>query len=150
MKIVSARRLHLDADRRAVWETMSRVTEFSNWWPWLRHFDGAELVTGSVWTCVVQPPLPYSLRFTVALDQVLAPSVVHATVAVDVTGTASVALQEEGAGCLAVFNSCLSPHQGVLRMVAALAPPVARYGHDWVLDTGARQFAHLVASSQAG
>ena len=134
-----------------MWEGITRVSEFSSWWPWLRHFDGAELVTGSVWTCVVQPPLPYSLRFTVALDQVVAPSFVHATVAGDVAGTASLVLEEEGAGSLAVFNSSLSPHQGVLRTVAALAPRVARYGHDWVLDTGARQFIRVVeASSRPG
>lgn len=129
-----------------MWATLNRVTEFSSWWPWLRHFEGAELVSGSVWECVVQPPLPYALRFTVTLDQVVAPRLVHATVAGDVAGSASLVLEEDGAGCLAVFNSSLTPYQGVLRVVATLAPPVARYGHDWVLDTGARQFADLVAS----
>jgi hypothetical protein len=36
--------------------------------------------------------------------------------------------------------SHLEPGNSLLRAVARLAAPVVRYGHDWVLDTGARQF----------
>ncbi|MBW3642834.1 MAG: SRPBCC domain-containing protein [Actinobacteria bacterium] len=150
MKLTTARRLHLDADRAVVWTAMTQVRQFTSWWPWLHHFDGTELVAGSVWTCVVQPPLPYSLRFTVALEEVVAPSFVLATVTGDVEGTASVALEEEDSGCLVVLGSSLTPREGVLRVVATLVPPVARYGHDWVLDTGARQFADRVASQREG
>lgn len=142
MQLASTRHLHFEADRQVVWDTISRVGEFPRWWPWLRRFDGTELTTGSVWRCTIQPPLPYTLRFTVVLDEVVAPTLVAATLAGDVSGTARLELEQEEAGCRAVLRSSLSPDQGVLRLVARLVPPVARFGHDWVLDTGARQFAH--------
>lgn len=141
MELTTTRELHFDADRHAVWAAMSRVTDFPRWWPWLRGFDGAELATGSVWSCVIQPPVPYALRVTVALDEVVAPALVVATVAGDLSGTARLVLDDDGDGCRVVLSSRLTPHQGIPRLVARLAPAVARFGHDWVLEIGARQFA---------
>ena len=43
----------------------------------------------------------------------------------------------------------LSPTNGMLKTVARLARPVAQFGHDWVLDTGARQFRLLTTRSPA-
>jgi hypothetical protein len=43
-------------------------------------------------------------------------------------------------GCEARLQSRLVPANQVLRAIATLARPVARFGHDWVLDTGLRQF----------
>ena len=34
----------------------------------------------------------------------------------------------------------LTPTSSLLRTLARLAPPVARYGHEWVLSTGLQQF----------
>jgi uncharacterized protein YndB with AHSA1/START domain len=141
MRLASTRELRFDADRRTVWAAMCRVGQFPSWWPWLRRFEGAELRTGSVWSCVIQPPVPYAVHVTVALDQVVAPALVAATVAGDVSGTARLLLEDERDGCRALLTSTLTPEQGLLRAVATLAPPVARFGHDWVLGTGARQFA---------
>ena len=145
MKLTSTRRVHLDADRETVWAAMNQVEEFPRWWPWLRHFDGMKLATGSAWECEVQPPLPYALRFTVLLDEVVPACSVKATLSGDLTGTARLELQEAEAGCQVRFNSALAPQHGVLRLVAAVAPPLARFGHDWVLDTGTRQFADRLA-----
>ena len=38
------------------------------------------------------------------------------------------------------FTSELTPTNSVLRAVARLASPIARYGHEWVLNTGLEQF----------
>lgn len=141
MLLTTTRELHFDADRDSVWAAMSRVADFPTWWPWLRRFDGTDLVTGAVWSCVIKPPLPYELRVTVTLDEVVAPALVVATVAGEVTGTARLVLDEHGDGCRAVLSSTLTPDQGIPRLVARLAPAVARFGHDWVLEIGARQFA---------
>jgi len=83
---------------------MARVEDYRSWWPWLRHFDGGGLAAGSTWVAVVQPPLPYRLRFELHLV------------------------------------SELTPTNAVLRAVSQFAAPVARFGHEWVLDTGLRQF----------
>ena len=141
MQLSTRRELHFDADRDAVWAAMSRVADFPRWWPWLRRFDGTDLVTGAVWSCVIQPPLPYALRVTVTLEEVVAPALVVATVAGEVSGTARLSLDDDADGCRAVLSSTLTPQQGVPRLVARLAPAVARFGHDWVLEVGARQFA---------
>ena len=141
MQLTTTRELHFDADRGTVWAAMSRVTDFPSWWPWLRRFDGTDLATGSVWSCVIQPPLPYVLRVTVTLDEVVAPALVVATVAGEVSGTARLVLDDDGDRCRAVLTSTLTPTHGIPRLVARLAPAVARFGHDWVLEIGARQFA---------
>jgi uncharacterized protein YndB with AHSA1/START domain len=141
MRLTSNRELRFDADRPTLWAAMSRVTDFPVWWPWLRGFDGTELAAGCVWSCVIQPPVPYVLHVTVAIDEVVPLSLVSATVDGDVRGTARLVLEDDGRGCRVVLASTLSPQQGVARVVARLAPPLARFGHQWVLETGARQFA---------
>jgi hypothetical protein len=34
----------------------------------------------------------------------------------------------------------LAPGNLTLRLMSRVAAPIARFGHDWVLDSGARQF----------
>lgn len=141
MQLTTSRELCFDTDRSAVWAAMSRVPDFPAWWPWLRRFDGTELASGCVWSCLIQPPLPYVLCVTVTLDEVVEPVLVRATVAGDVGGTAHLVLEDDEDGCRVVLRSTLVPAHGVVSLVARLAPRVARFGHDWVIDTGARQFA---------
>lgn len=89
----------------------------------------------------MRPGRTYPLRFRVSLDEVVAPALVVATVAGDISGQARLMLGNEEDGCRIVLSSSLRPQHGAVRVIAALAPPVARFGHRWVLDTGARQFA---------
>jgi len=98
------------------------------------------LAAGEVWLCEVQPPLPYALRFRVRLDEVEPARLVRATVDGDIVGSAHLELTDRPEGCRARLTSELAPRHRVLRAVARVAAPVARYGHDWVLDTGAGQF----------
>jgi hypothetical protein len=37
--------------------------------------------------------------------------------------------------------AALSPSRRWLKALSVLARPVARFGHEWILDTGARQFS---------
>jgi hypothetical protein len=89
---------------------------------------------------VVQPPLPYRLRFDLHLDDVRAPHRASARVTGDIEGEASLEIDPTETGSELHLVSELAPTNPVLRAVAQLAPPVARYGHEWVLDTGLRQF----------
>lgn len=137
---LSDRRYRFDDDRATVWAAISSVDRYPEWWPWLRSFRGAGLVAGDVWECQIQPPVPYSLHFTVSFDEVVPLDVVRATVSGDVRGTARLELEDSGVGCRARIVSTLVPANRTLRAVARLARPVAQYGHAWVLDTGAEQF----------
>lgn len=141
MLVHSDRRWSFGVCSGALWDEISTVDRYRTWWPWLRRFEAGALQAGQTWACVVQPPLPYSLRFTVGLDEVVPQRLVTATITGDVTGTARLEVAETEAGCDARLVSLLAPGNRVLRAVALVARPMVRYGHDWVLDTGARQFA---------
>jgi hypothetical protein len=95
----------------------------------------------------VRPPLPYTVRFTIVLDEVDAPRTVGARIEGDIAGTARVELGERDGGCEIRLTSTLQPRGRVVRIMADVARPLARKGHDWVLDTGARQFAAAVQAT---
>lgn len=116
------------------------MSSYRRWWPWLVRFDGTALAAGERWRCTVQPPLPYTLRFAVVLRGVSPGESVAADVEGDIVGTARVELATDGDHTAVRLVSALAPANRVLRQVARVARPVARFGHDWVLDTGARQF----------
>ena len=140
MLVHSDRRHHFPVPRSELWEAIVRVDEYQDWWPWLRSFDGTELKAGMQWQCRVQPPLPYSLRMVIDLDEVVAAELVTATVSGDIEGTAALHLDDAPDGSTARLVSALAPANRALKLVARAALPVVRFGHDWVLDTGARQF----------
>jgi uncharacterized protein YndB with AHSA1/START domain len=148
--ITTVRGYDLPLDRQDVWEQISTVANYRDWWPWLRRFDARALATGQEWRCEVQPPLPYLVRFEVAIDKVDAPTLVHALVLGDVVGEATLELEEAEGGCRATLQSALAPGNSALRLVSRFAAPVARFGHDWVLDSGARQFIARAAPPLPG
>jgi uncharacterized protein YndB with AHSA1/START domain len=138
--IATVRGYDLPISRDEVWHQISAVDNYRSWWPWLRRFEADGLVAGTEWRCEVQPPLPYIVRFQVAIEKVDAPALVHAQVLGDVVGDATLELEEMDDGCRAVLHSALAPGNAALRLVSRFAAPLARFGHDWVLDSGARQF----------
>lgn len=138
--IRSDRRVIFDEPLAEVWEAMTSTGDYVAWWPWLRRLDAVGLTAGDVWTCHVQPPLPYSLRFTITLGDVEPGRSVVATVAGDIVGTAQVTLSPAGEATEVHAVSDLAPAAGVLRAFARAARPLVTWGHDWVLDQGVRQF----------
>jgi hypothetical protein len=140
VRIRSDRRHAFSVPPAELWAAMARIEAYRIWWPWLRRFEADGFAPGSTWSAVVQPPLPYRLRFDVVLDQVDAPSVVSAQVSGDIEGSARLEVAPLDDGCELHLLSELRPTNGVLRAVAQVAAPLARFGHDWVLDTGLRQF----------
>jgi uncharacterized protein YndB with AHSA1/START domain len=148
--ITTVHRYELPLPRKDVWRLISDVSQYRAWWPWLRAFDATALAEGSEWRCQVQPPMPYLVRFGVVIDHVEPGALVRATVRGDVVGTALLTLSDAGAGSLATLDSSLAPGNKALRLVSRFAAPVARYGHDWVLDSGARQFITRAVKPLAG
>lgn len=140
MEVRSDRTYRFDVEPRAVWDALSRVDDYRSWWPWLRRMEAEGLVVGDRWDCAVRPPVPYQLRFRVEILEAVAPERIAAEVSGDLSGEAHVSLEPAGDGCAVRLTSALSPARGPLRTVARLAPWLAHFGHDWVLDTGFRQF----------
>ena len=144
MRIRSDRRHTFAMPPEQLWAAMARVEDYRDWWPWLRHLDATGLERGATWTATVQPPLPYRLRFELHLVAVEAPRLVVADVTGDIEGEARMEVSPTELGSELHLMSALVPTSRVLRTVAQLAEPVARYGHQWVLDTGLRQFRTTV------
>lgn len=123
-----------------LWHVLQRVDTYPIWWPWLRSLDATRLEPGAVWSAVVQPPLPYRLRFDVQIQEVVAAHRVRAEITGDIAGPAALEITATSTGSELHLVSELAPQHAALRTLAWVARPVMRLGHDWVLDTGLRQF----------
>ncbi len=138
----------VDSDRRYsfpvgsehLWATLTRVDDYQRWWPWLEEFTPGALEPGARWSCAVRPPLPYTVRFDLVVGDVVVGEHVRAAVEGDLTGVARLDIAETTAGSELRLRSSLAPAHPVLRTIARAARPIATFGHDWVLDTGFRQF----------
>ena len=137
----SDRTYRFDAGPEKFWATIGDLGSYTSWWPWLRIFDAKDFEVGSRWTCAVQPPVPYRVRFTIDLIQIEVPRLVTVAVSGDVIGSASLEVVPDGSGSAVRLVSELTPDNRVLRAASVVARPIVRFGHDWVLDTGASQFA---------
>jgi hypothetical protein len=132
-----------------VWRAFESTGEYRRWWPWLRELDADGLHPGATWHCTVRPPLPYVVRFCVHVDDVEVPTSIVTHVSGDVRGVAQLVLEADGDDATTVrLTATLDAATRWLGALARLAPPVARFGHDWVLDTGARQFAQHLTSAR--
>jgi uncharacterized protein YndB with AHSA1/START domain len=141
VQIRSDRSFTFTSDPDTVWQAIARTDRYRTWWPWLRAFDGGILQTGERWGCEVRPPLPYPVRFVVVLDEVEAPARVASRIEGDIRGSAVLTLARHDVGTRLQLTSSLEPTNTLLRSLGALGRPLARFGHDWVITTGARQFA---------
>jgi uncharacterized protein YndB with AHSA1/START domain len=138
--IRSDRSYRFDESRAVVWEALTRIGHYRDWWPWLRQFDGERFAVGEHWRCVVKAPLPYSLRFEIELVEVVAPDRARAELTGDIAGRAEIALSDAAHGSVLRLTSDLTGTSGLIGALDRLLRPVAAFGHDWVLDNGIRQF----------
>jgi hypothetical protein len=140
MMLRSDRSYGFDLTPDELWSRVGQLVEYTEWWPWLAHFDGVMLETGQRWKCTVQPPLPYAVRFTVAIGRIIPARSVAATITGDVVGTAALTIEPTSRGCQARIVAELGPEKQALRTLSVAARPIVRFGHNWVLDSAARQF----------
>lgn len=143
MRLDSDRSYEFEVTTDALWSAIAETDDYPRWWPWLSDFDSNGLVAGDVWACTVRPPLPYRLRFAIHIDEVVPTTVVTARVSGDIEGTARLDITSHDHGCNVRLRSSLSPSGAAFGVFALFARPIVRRGHDWVLDTGARQFVRL-------
>lgn len=122
------------------WATVTRTGEFQRWWPWLRRLDAPDLVAGARADCVVRAPIPYTLRFTVILEEVVPERLVDASVVGDLRGPARLEVAGHPEGTEARLAWRMELRKPLLRRAARVARPVMEWGHDWVVGTGVDQF----------
>lgn len=141
MEVRSERQFEFDAAPPALWAALGSVHDYPRWWPWLRRFEARALAPGEEWRCTVKPPLPYVVRFAIRFDEVDVERRIDATVEGDIEGPAQLLIEPSAGGSAVTLTSSLRPTNTVLKAAALLGRPLVRYGHDWVLDIGAGQFA---------
>ena len=124
-----------------LWAAVSSPQRFPAWWSWLDDADlPPSLEPGVVARFTVRPPLPYALRFAVAIDDVVACERVDVTVDGDVAGPATLEVRSTERGSEARLVWSLAIRRPVLARVERVARPAMVYGHDLVVAVGVRQF----------
>jgi len=141
VRLTSDREYRFAVPPEALWQVLAATDEYRQWWPWLRDFQAVGLVVGDDWRCVVRPPLPYTLRFALVLDEVVAPSLVRARVHGDIAGTAALTIAPTADGVRLRLVSDLTPSSRAFGLLSSVLRPLVVRAHDLVLDNGAAQFA---------
>lgn len=144
MHLDSERRYEVPVDTSAVWNALESVDEYRRWWPWLDAFDAVRLGVDEIWACTVRSPLRFSLRFRIRLVDVIAGERIDAKLSGDLDGPASVVISPLEDGSRIVLRSSLTPVATPLSALTGIAPPLARWAHDRVLDNAGAQFARAV------
>lgn len=123
-----------------VWDVLSRTDRYQQWWPWLRALESGGLVQGSVSRCVVRAPVPYALRFDVEVLEVAPSRLVVTRVSGDLEGPARMELEAHREGSEARLSWELELKAPLLGAASRVARPLMEWGHNWVVDSGVRQF----------
>lgn len=123
-----------------LWRAFSQTERFPQWWPWLRILESGGLVEGTVSRCVLRGPVPYALSLNIAILEVVPPRCVVTTVSGDLEGPAWLDVVPQDGGSEARMSWVLEVRAPLLRAAALVARPVMNWGHNWVVDTGVRQF----------
>jgi hypothetical protein len=129
--------------------SIARTDVFTQWWSWLRVFEvegtaetfvDAGLQPGSLARCVIQAPLPYALRLTIAVEEVEADALVATQVDGDLRGPARLEIRPHVDGCTARLVWSLELRDPMLRNVAVVARPAMVWAHDRVVAAGVADF----------
>jgi hypothetical protein len=106
----------------------------------LRELSGDGLVPGGRSDCVVRAPIPYTLRFTVVVQELVPGRLVDAVVEGDLAGPARLEVAPAETGSVVRLAWEMELRRPVLRAAAHFGRPVMEWGHDWVVATGVEQF----------
>ena len=123
------------------WSVISRTADYRSWWSWLRHIDADELREGTVARCLVRGPVPYDLRLVITVRRLVPTELLDTAVAGDLEGWARLELAPTAGGCRVRLVWEVGPRARIVRATARAARPLVQWGQDWVVATGARQFA---------
>lgn len=127
-----------------LWKRLEQTDTYTHWWPWLRQFEMGDLTgltEGAEASCAVRGPLPYWLRFTVAVRRVVREELVEAQVDGDIRGPARLELRDDGdGGTTARLAWTVQVVDPALRAMTKVARPLMAWGHDLVVTRGVGQF----------
>ncbi len=129
------------------------TADFRRWWSWLHRFDvsgSPALQRGRRASCVIQGPVPYTLRVDIEIERVEPPELVETYVRGDLDGPARLEVHPAGEGSTARLCWDLELCDATLLRISRFARPVMEWAHDRVVALGVEQFRrHAVLPSVA-
>lgn len=136
------RSFRFDVPRSELWARISQTERFVEWWRWLRRLESPDpqLVEGTQATCIVRGPLPYELRLTIAVHDVVPEQLVTTSVDGDLRGPARLEVSGDDGSSEARLVWRLEVVDPALRSLTRVARPLMSWGHDVVVSRGLRQF----------
>lgn len=142
-------RFALAVDPDTLWGILERTDDYVDWWSWLQSLEGGGLREGDEARCVVRAPLPYSLRFTVHVQEVVAVERVLTRVDGDLVGPARLEITPTPAGCEARLAWELELRDPWLRPLARVTRPAMQWAHDRVVEVGLTDFRRRAIDGRA-
>jgi uncharacterized protein YndB with AHSA1/START domain len=138
-------RWHLPAPPRQVYDVLSAVDTYPQWWPQVRKARRIDEKSGEL-TC--RSLLPYDLVFL--MEQELQDPdglVLRASMTGDLNGTSqwTITAAEEG-GAYAVFDEDVSVGSGMLAAAGRLFRPVLTFNHDMMMRSGEKGLRRYLES----
>lgn len=144
------RRWRFDSSPVRLWEHVVAADSYRAWWPWLRELEPAALHQGTTLAATIRPPLPYTVRVRIHIEEVSTRRRVRASVSGDLEGHARLEMEpsgDEAAEADVSLHFRLTPQRSLLRRLDLVARPMLRWGHDWVVDAAISQFERATGST---
>jgi len=126
-----------DHEPAVVWDALSNPADYPRWWTWLRTIDADGLTEGTTARCLIRAPIPFALHLDLRIDRVVPQRCIEVNAGGDLRGPAALHLEAHPRGAAARILWDLEPRH-VPRFLSS--GPLLRWGQEWVVDTGVRQF----------
>ena len=134
------RRFIFDVPPEELWRVLTQIERYPEWWSWLRTLETDGFAPGATAHAVIQAPLPYALRVTVEVQDMVAPELVTTRVTGDLHGPARLEIRGVAQGSEARLTWALELRDPVLRRLAFVGRPAMAWAHDRVVSLGVGQF----------
>lgn len=124
----------------ALWSRLIATDHYTDWWHWLRSLDVDGVLPGARADFEIRGPLPYSLRGTITVAEVVEGQRIRTTVNGDLFGPAEVTIAAGPTGSTARLQWSLELRDPALRRIAVVGRPAMAWAHDRVVAEGVEQF----------
>ena len=141
-----------DAPPDYVWESLTRVDLFEEWWSWVRdvRLEGEALTEGSTISFTIDPPIPYRLKIAVLVTESDEGRFLRGDVTGDLEGDATFELAGDG--------SCSDVHiawdvqikSPIIRPVILIARPILLRAQVWAVEVALRGFRRYLSEQGFG
>jgi uncharacterized protein YndB with AHSA1/START domain len=138
----------LEAPIEKVWETLSDLTGYSNWWKYVASVTEVEPIqadgTGGMYIWNWKTALPYNLKFGMRMSRYEPPHVIESNAEGELEGVGRWDLQQMEGFTRVTYAWQVRTTKSWMNLVAPLAHPAFSWNHNVLMDEGGRALAeHL-------